>query len=116
MDFSKFVDKEKSYHINNVDSWDKIAFLFDENIQSIIDEFAELGIPLPNYLSTTVKHDLLDGEIVMSWADKNVIVNWWRIGEDCEHRCCDSWNWIFGQGKDCIKNQDKTVKDMICLE
>ena len=74
VDFSKFVDKEKSYHINNVDSWDKIAFLFDENIQSIIDEFAELGIPLPNYLSTTVKHDLLDGEIVMSWADKNVIV------------------------------------------
>ena len=38
------------------------------------DEFAELDIPLPNYLSTTVKHDLLDGEIVMSWADKNVIV------------------------------------------
>ena len=74
VDFSKFVDKEKSYHINNVDSWDKIAFLFDENIQSIIDEFAELGISLPNYLSTTVKHDLLDGEIVMSWADKNVIV------------------------------------------
>lgn len=74
VDFSKFVDKERSYPINNVDSWDKIAFLFDENIQSIIDAFAELGIPLPNFLSTAVKHNLLDGEIVMSWTNKNVIV------------------------------------------
>ena len=74
VDFSKFVDKERSYPINNVDSWDRIAFLFDENIQSIIGDFAELGIPLPNYLSTAVKHNLLDGEIVMSWTEKNVIV------------------------------------------
>ena len=74
MNFSRFVDKEKSYPINNVDSWDRIAFLFDENVQSIIEDFAELGIPLPNYLSTAVKHNLLDGEIVMSWPDKNVIV------------------------------------------
>lgn len=72
--FSKFVDKEKSYPIHDVESWDKIAFLFDENIQSIIDSFAKLGIPLPNYLSTSVKHNLLDGEIVMSWTDKNIIV------------------------------------------
>lgn len=74
VNFSRFVDKEKSYPINNVDSWDRIAFLFDENVQSIIDDFAELGIPLPNYLATAVKHNLLDGEIVMSWPDKNVIV------------------------------------------
>lgn len=70
VDFSRFVDKEKSHPINNVDSWDRIAFLFDENVQSIIDDFADLGIPLPNYLSTAVKHNLLDGEIVMSWPDK----------------------------------------------
>lgn len=74
VDFSKFVDKERSYPINNEDSWDRIAFLFDENIQSIFGDFAELGIPLPNYLSTAVKRNLLDGEIVMSWTEKNVIV------------------------------------------
>lgn len=74
VDFSKFVDKERSYSISNVNSWDKIAFLFDENVQSLINDFAELGIPLPSHLSTVVKHNLLDGEIVMSWADKNVII------------------------------------------
>ena len=63
-----------TYSISNVDSWDKIAFLFDENVQSFIENFAELGIPLPSHLSTAVKHNLLDGEIVMSWADKNVII------------------------------------------
>lgn len=101
VDFSKFVDKEKSYHINNVDSWDKIAFLFDENIQPIIGDFAELGIPLPNYLSTAVKHNLLDGEIVMSWPDKNVIVFAETISEKDDAICakrdgillnCLHWN------------------------
>ena len=74
VDFSKFVDKERSYLINNVDSWDSIAFLFDENVQSILGDFAAHGIPLPHYLTTAVKHNLLDGEIVMSWPERNVIV------------------------------------------
>ena len=87
VDFSKFVDKEKSYHINNVDSWDKIAFLFDENIQPIIGDFAKLGVPLPNYLSTAVKRNLLDGEIVMSWPGKNVIVFAETISEKDDAIC-----------------------------
>lgn len=74
VDFSKFVDKERSYPVNNVDSWDSIAFLFDENVQSILGDFATHGIPLPYYLTTAVKHNLLDGEIVMSWPERNVIV------------------------------------------
>ena len=92
VDFSRFVDKERSYSINNADSWDKIAFLFDESIQLIIDDFAELGVPLPNYLSTVVKHDLLDGEIVMSWPDRNVIVFAETISEK-DAAVCEKKGW-----------------------
>ena len=29
VDFSKLVDKEKTYHINKEDTWDKISILFE---------------------------------------------------------------------------------------
>lgn len=71
--FSKFIDKERSYPTNE-DSWDKIAFLFDENAQSIIESLTHLGIPVPDYLTPAVRHNLIDGEISMSWSDKNILV------------------------------------------
>jgi len=74
VDFIKFVDKDKSYLLTGADAWEDITFLFDANIQSIISDFPKKQIPLPTYLSTKVKNDLFDGEIVMSWPDKNTII------------------------------------------
>ena len=64
VDFSKFVDKERSYPINNVDSWDRIAFLFDENIQSIIGDFG-IGHSSTKLFVYCSKTQPADGEIVM---------------------------------------------------
>lgn len=90
--FRKFVDKEKSYPVNNTDSWEELAFLFDDNVQSTFGEFVGAGLPLPDYLSTAVKHKLLDGEIVMSWVDKNVIIFSEGISEE-DRAVCTAKGW-----------------------
>lgn len=82
VELGKFIEKEKSYPTSSIESWDKMIFLFDENVQSIIYSLKEKQIPLPDYLTTVIKHKILSGDIVMSWVNKGVIVFAEAISEE----------------------------------
>ena len=88
----KFIEKDQSYPTNSVDSWAKINFLFDENVQSIIASFDEKNIPLPDYLTTSIKRNLLNGDIVMSWADKGILVFAEPISQE-DMMICEKKGW-----------------------
>ena len=51
-----------------------MEFLFEENIQPIITGFNIKGIPLPEYLQTKIKRNIVSGEILLSWPSKNILM------------------------------------------
>jgi len=89
----KFIDKEKSYLIGNDSSWNSVAYMFDENVQSIIKDFSEHNVPMPDYLTTSIKHNCLSGDVVMTWVEKNVIVFAETISE-LDANVCEKKGWI----------------------
>lgn len=68
------IDREKSYPTNQFSSWKEMEFLFEENIQPIITSFNIKGIPLPEYLQTKIKRNIVSGEILLSWPSKNILM------------------------------------------
>lgn len=74
VDLASAIEKEKSYQTNQYSSWLDMSFLFDDKMQSIISSFEAKGVPIPDYLQTSVKKQLLSGEILMVWCKKNILV------------------------------------------
>ena len=68
------IEKEKSYSTDQFSRWSDISFLFDDKLLSIIEQFEREKLPLPQYINTVIKKIIISGEIIMCWANKNVLV------------------------------------------
>lgn len=70
----KAIDKEKSYPTHQYKKWADLDLFFDENDHVIVDKIAELGVVIPEYLSTVLKKSDWGDNILMSWPSKNVLI------------------------------------------
>lgn len=73
-DLSAAIDREKSFQTTQYQTWKDMLPLFDDSIHSMIIDFEASGIPLPEYLSTVLKKNIISGEVVMAWAQKGVLI------------------------------------------
>ncbi|WP_130863118.1 DEAD/DEAH box helicase [Bacilliculturomica massiliensis] len=87
VELRRFIEKEQSYQTSGFRSWKEMLSFFDKNVQSIITALDEQNVPLPDYLTTVIKHALLSGDIVMSWEDRGVIVFAESISEETAAIC-----------------------------
>jgi len=71
---SRSVDKDHSYSTNMYHSWEELKTFFDESEHSILDKFADIGAPLPEYLQTAIKRSEEGKDILMSWPSKNTLI------------------------------------------
>lgn len=71
---SRSVDKEHSYPTNMFKTWAEIESFFDEGDWSVLRKLDELGISLPQYLETAIKHSDEGGDILMSWPSKDTLI------------------------------------------
>ena len=71
---SRSVDKEHSYPTNMFKTWGEIESFFDEGDWSVLRKLDELGISLPQYLETAIKHSDEGGDILMSWPSKDTLI------------------------------------------
>ena len=74
VEMSKAIDKEKSYPTHQYKKWTDLNLFFDENDHIIVDKIAELGVTIPEYLSTVLKKSDWGNNILMSWPSKNVLI------------------------------------------
>lgn len=74
VEMSKAIDKEKSYPTHQYKKWMDLNLFFDENDHIIVDKIAELGVTIPEYLSTVLKKSDWGNNILMSWPSKNVLI------------------------------------------
>ncbi|MBQ4058534.1 MAG: hypothetical protein IJD40_06350 [Lachnospiraceae bacterium] len=68
------IDKEKSYPTHQYKKWSDLQYFFDENDHVIINKLAAIGLPIPEYLETTLKKSDWGDNIVMSWPSKEVVI------------------------------------------
>lgn len=101
------IEKEKSYQTNQYDCWNDMLYLFDSNMHSIINLFAENEIPLPDYLQTVMKKQILNGEILMVWSKNNIIIFEEQISSE-DLAVCKSKGWkayyIYDMNVESLKN------------
>lgn len=74
VEMTKAIDKEKSYPTHQYKKWSELNMFFDENDHVIVDKMAELGVAIPEYLSTVIKKSDWGDNILMSWPSKNVLI------------------------------------------
>lgn len=74
VEMTKSIDKEKSHPTHQYKKWDDLDMFFDQNDHVIIDKIAELGVIIPEYLSTVLKKSDFGDSILMSWPSKNVLI------------------------------------------
>lgn len=74
VNISNLIDREHSYSTNQLKKWSNIKNFFDENDIVIIDKLITLGVPIPEYLETTIKKSDLGQNIIMSWPSKNIAI------------------------------------------
>ena len=101
------IEKEKSYQTNQYDCWNDMLYLLDSNMHSIINLFAENEIPLPDYLQTVMKKQILNGEILMVWSKNNIIIFEEPISSE-DLAVCKSKGWkayyIYDMNVESLKN------------
>lgn len=71
---NRSIDKEHSYPTNMYSNWSELTSFFDDNDQVIINHLAEQGIPIPEYLETTIKKSNEGNDILMSWPSKDTLI------------------------------------------
>ena len=71
---SKCIDKEKSYPTHQFKKWSDLEYFFDENDHVVIGKMATQGLPIPEYLETTIKKSDMGEDIVMSWPSKDILI------------------------------------------
>ena len=78
---SRSIDKEHSYPTNMFHNWSELASFFDNNDRFVLEHFLEHGIPIPEYLETTIKKSDEGNDILMSWPSKDTLI--------CHHDTAD---------------------------
>ncbi len=71
---SPTIDKEHSYPTNMFQQWSDLESFFDESDHVILKKLGELGIPIPEYLETSIKHSEEGRDILMSWPSKDTMI------------------------------------------
>lgn len=71
---SCFIDKELSSSTKKFSNWSELSSFFDQNDQVVINRLAELGVPIPEYLETSIKKSDKGNDILMSWPSKDTII------------------------------------------
>jgi len=71
---SRSVDKEHSYPTNAFHDWADLETFFDEIDHVVLSNLKEAGIPLPEYLETTIKRSDEGRDILMSWPSKDTLI------------------------------------------
>lgn len=71
---SRSVDREHSYSTNKFHNWSALESFFDEIDQVVISRLAESGVPIPEYLETTIKKSDEGNDILMSWPTKDTLI------------------------------------------
>ena len=87
------IDKHKSYPNTEFHAWNDIVDLLDDNLESTIQLLQARQIPLPEYMGTAIKKDLITGDIIMSWPSRNVLVFGEEISQE-DKRICAVKGWI----------------------
>ena len=71
---SRSIDKEKSYPTNQFKKWKDLLLFFDESDHIVINQLAEAGIPIPEYLETSIKKSEWGDNVLMSWPSKDTLI------------------------------------------
>jgi len=71
---SRSIDKEHSYPTNMFHSWAELASFFDDSDHAILDKLAGVGVPIPQYLETTIQKSDEGNDILMSWPSKDTLI------------------------------------------
>ena len=71
---SRSIDKEHSYPTNMFKTWAEIESFFDEGDWAVLRKLDELGISIPQYLETAIKHSDEGVDILMSWPSKDTVI------------------------------------------
>ena len=71
---SKAIDKEHSYPTNMFRHWTDLQSFFDESDHPILEKLEETGVPIPEYLETSVKKSEEGKDILMSWPSKDALI------------------------------------------
>lgn len=91
---SILIDREKSYPTDQFETWLSMSHLFDDDLQLLIEEFSSAKLPMPDYLETKLKGNLLSTDILMSWSDKNLLIFSEDIS-DAEIATCRAKGWKY---------------------
>ena len=86
------IDKHKSYPNTEFHSWAELADVFEDGLSSTLNSLQERQIPLPEYIGTAIKKDLITGDIIMSWPTRNVLVFGEEISPE-DLRTCEAKGW-----------------------
>ncbi len=86
------VDKPKSTLNTEFRSWKEIADLMEDSLLESVREMEKREIPVPVYLTTAIKKELLSGSVIMSWPEKNVLIFGEEISPE-DRRVCDARGW-----------------------
>lgn len=57
------IDREKSFQTTQYQTWKDMLSMFDDSIQSMIMDFEASKLPIPEYLSTVMKKEIISGEL-----------------------------------------------------
>ena len=71
---SRSIDKEHSYPTNMFKTWAEIESFFDESDWTVLRKLNELGVSIPQYLETSIKHSDEGVDILMSWPSKDTVI------------------------------------------
>lgn len=71
---SRSIEKEQSYTTKKHKSWDELFIFFDDIDHPALTKLKDLGLPIPEYLETVIKHSDEGRDILMSWPSKDTLI------------------------------------------
>ena len=74
VELRKMIDESKSTLSLAYKDWRNASILFDDSQLSVVKEFEQAGVPIPQYFHTKIKGGMLSEDPIMSWPDKNVLL------------------------------------------
>lgn len=74
VELRKMIDESKSTSSLAYKDWRNASILFDDSQLSVVKEFEQAGVPIPQYFHTKIKGGMLSEDPIMSWPDKNVLL------------------------------------------
>lgn len=68
------IEKVKSYSLASYQNWDDIYSFFEDDMVSILMQFKEQNIPMPDYMSVCFKKDIIKSKALIAWSSKNTLI------------------------------------------